>query len=110
MRSILILDAFITDDKDEKLLNNFLDSSKSFGDDVLLMTNTKISKETQDKVDFLFYDKKNQLFKEKYDNYEYVNYYTNYTNFNIYNWFQHTQPHGLSVLISLFRSVKIAKN
>ena len=110
MRSILILDAFITDDEDEKLLNNFLDSSKSFGDDVLLMTNTKISKETQDKVDFLFYDKKNQLFKEKYDNYEYVNYYTNYTNFNIYNWFQHTQPHGLSVLISLFRSVKIAKN
>ena len=110
MRSILILDAFITDDEDEKLLNNFLDSSKSFGDDVLLMTNTKISKETQDKVDFLFYDKKNQLFKEKYDNYEYVNYYTNYTNFNIHNWFQHTQPHGLSVLISLFRSVKIAKN
>lgn len=110
MRSILILDAFITDDYDEKILNNFLDSSKSFGDDVLLMTNTKISKETQDKVDFLFYDKKNQLFKEKYNNYEYVNYYKNYTNFNIYNWFQHTQPHGLSVLISLFRSVKIAKN
>ena len=35
MRSILILDAFITDDEDEKLLNNFLDSSKSFGDDVI---------------------------------------------------------------------------
>ena len=110
MKSILILDAFITDEVDEKILNNFLDSSKSFGDDVLLMTNTKISKETQDKVDFLFYDKRNQLFTEKYDNYEYVNYYTKYPDFTIYNVFEHTQPHGLSVLISLFRSVKIAKN
>ena len=110
MKSILILDAFITDEADEKMLTNFLDSSKSFGDDVLLMTNTKISKETQDKVDFLFYDKRNQLFTEKYDNYEYVNYYTKYTDFTIYNVFEHTQPHGLSVLISLFRSVKIAKN
>ena len=110
MKSILILDAFITDEVDEKILTNFLDSSKSFGDDVLLMTNTKISKETQDKVDFLFYDKRNQLFTEKYDNYEYVNYYTKYTDFTIYNVFEHTQPHGLSVLISLFRSVKIAKN
>ena len=36
MRSILILDAFITDDEDEKLLNNFLDSSKSFGDEGFL--------------------------------------------------------------------------
>jgi hypothetical protein len=110
MKSILILDAFITDDADEKVLNNFLDSSKSFGDDVLLMTNTKISKEIQDKVDFFFYDKRNQLFTEKYDNYEYVNYYTEYPDFFIYNVFEHTQPHGLSVLISLFRSVRIAKD
>lgn len=110
MKSILILDAFITDEVDEKILTNFLDSSKSFGDDVLLMTNTKISKETQDKVDFLFYDKRNQLFTEKYDNYEYVSYWIKYDWFKISNIFPHNQPHGLSVLINLFRSVKIAKD
>lgn len=110
MKSILILDAFVTDDSDERLLNKFLDSARSFGDDVLLMSNTNISKEIQDKVDFFFYDKRNQLFTEKYDNYEYVNYYTEYPDFNIYNVFEHTQPHGLSVLISLFRSVRIAKD
>ena len=112
MKSILILDAFITDAVDEKILNNFLDSSKSFEDDVLLMTNTKISKETQDKVDFLFYDKRNQLFTGEYefDNSELVSYYTINESFKVSNIFIHSQPHGLSVLINIFNGVKIAKN
>ena len=68
MKSILILDAFITDESDENLLNNFIDSSKTIGDDILLMSNTKISKPTQDKVDYFFYDSRNQLFeKNDYD-------------------------------------------
>ena len=51
MKSILILDAFITDDNDEIRLNDFIDDSRSIGDDVMLMSNTKISKTIQDKVD-----------------------------------------------------------
>jgi hypothetical protein len=74
------------------------------------MSNTNISKSIQNKVDYFFYDKRNQLFKEKYDNYENVNYYNLHEGFQISNVFPHTQPHGLSVLISLFRSVKIAKD
>ena len=106
MKSILILDAFITDETDENLLTNFIDSSRSIGDDILLMSNSKISKTTQDKVDYFFYDKRNHLFVEEYDNYGYVNYYTQYDSFKISNVFPRTQPHGLSVLINLFRSVK----
>jgi hypothetical protein len=109
MKSILILDAFITDEADENLLSNFIDSIKSVGDDILLMSNTTTSKEVQDKVDYFFYDKRNQLFKEEYSKYDYVNYWTKYDWFKVSNCFPHTQNHGLSVLINLFRSVKIAK-
>jgi hypothetical protein len=73
------------------------------------MSNTTTSKEVQDKVDYFFYDKRNQLFKEEYSKYDYVNYWTKYDWFKVSNCFPHTQNHGLSVLINLFRSVKIAK-
>jgi hypothetical protein len=109
MKSILILDAFVIDEVDENLLTNFIDSIKSVGDDILLMSNTTTSKEVQDKVDYFFYDKRNQLFKEEYSKYDYVNYWTKYDWFKVSNCFPHTQNHGLSVLINLFRSVKIAK-
>jgi hypothetical protein len=110
MKSILILDAFITDEADENLLTNFIDSSRSIGDDILLMSNSKISKTTQDKVDYFFYDKRNQLFREEYDNYKLLSYYTVNSSFKVSNIFPHPQPHGLSVLINIFNSVKIAKN
>lgn len=110
MKTILILDAFINDEADETRLSNFIDSSRNIGDDILLMSNTNISETIQDKVNYFFYDKRNQLFKEKYDNYQDVSYYNLYEFFRVSNIFPHTQPHGLSVLISLFRSVKIAKD
>jgi hypothetical protein len=109
MKPIIILDAFITDKQEEGALLNFINSIKTTGDDLLLMSNTTTSKEVQDKVDYFFYDKRNQLFKEKYSKYDYVNYWTQYDWFKVSNCFPHTQNHGLSVLISLFRSVKIAK-
>jgi hypothetical protein len=110
MKPILILDAFIGNEDDEKILHRFIDSAKTIEDDILLMSNTKISKTIQDKVDYFFYDKRNQLFVEEYDNYGYVSYYTQYGNFQVSDVSLRTQPHGLSVLISLFRSVKIAKD
>jgi hypothetical protein len=109
MKSIIILDAFVTDKQEEVILLNFIDSIKTTGDDLLLMSNTTTSKEVQDKVDYFFYDKRNQLFKEEYSKYDYVNYWTMYDWFKVSNCFPHTQNHGLSVLISLFRSVRIAK-
>ena len=110
MKSLLILDAFITEETEEKLLNSFINSIKSIGDDVLLMSNTKISKETQENVNYFFYDKRNQLFVEDYNFNQVVIYYTNNGGFTVSNIFPHPQPHGLSVLINLFRGVKLAKD
>ena len=66
MTPIIILDAFVTDKQEEGTLLNFIDSIKTTGDDLLLMSNTTTSKEVQDKVDYFFYDKQNQLFVEEY--------------------------------------------
>ncbi len=109
MKLITIIDAFITDPAEEKTLVNFIDSVKTIGDDLLLMSNTTIDKEVQKKVDYFFYDKRNQLFKEEYTNYDVVYYWNQYDTCKVYECFPHTQKHGLSVLISLYRSVKIAK-
>lgn len=109
MKTILILDAFVTDKQDEKILSDFISSIKNNEDDILLMSNTTISQEIQKEVDYFFYDKRNQLFVEEYTKYDYVNYWTTYNWFKVSNWFPHTQNHGLSVLINLFRAVKYAK-
>ena len=53
MKTILIIDAFINDEADEARLSNFIDSSRNIGDDILLMSNTNISKTIQEKVDYL---------------------------------------------------------
>jgi hypothetical protein len=110
MKVITIIDAFITDPKEEQLLVNFIDSVKTMGDDLFLTSNTPISKEIQGKVENFFYDHRNQLFKEKYEKYEWVNYWTKYETFKVNNTFIHTQKHGLSVLINLYRAVAIAKD
>ena len=54
MKSIIILDAFVTDKKEEDTLIGFIDSIKTIGDDLLLMSNTTTSKEVQEKVDYFF--------------------------------------------------------
>ena len=61
MKPIIILDAFVTDKQEEATLLNFINSIKTTGDDLLLMSNTTTSKEVQDKVDYFFYDKKSLL-------------------------------------------------
>lgn len=110
MKRILILDAFLVDESEDKILLDFIRSIKKIGDDILLISNTKISKEIQDEVNFFFYDKRNQLFTRKYNTYDYINFFTNHENFKVSNFFLNTQPHGLSVLINLFRGAKLAKN
>lgn len=110
MKRILILDAFLVDESEDKILLDFISSIKKIGDDILLISNTKISKEIQDEVNFFFYDKRNQLFTREYNSYEHISFFTNHENFKVSNLFLNTQPHGLSVLINLFRGVKLAKS
>ena len=69
MKTITIIDAFIDNDNNQKLLNEFLLTINSI-DPVLLITNSFIDKSIVDKIDYLLYDKNNNLFKNIYTNYE----------------------------------------
>jgi len=108
MKPVVIIDAFIENKKQENLLDNFLNSICGIYD-IFLISNTKISQDILDKVNYFFYDKKNNLFKNEYDNYE--GFYMWYTldRFKIFTHAEHKQKHGLSVLINLFRSLEFAK-
>lgn len=110
MKKILILDAFIVDESEEKILSDFIDTIKKIGDDILLISNTKMSKEIQDKVNYFFYDKRNQIFTQNYESYDYISYFTTHENFKISNLYVDKQPHGLSVLINLFTGVNFVKS
>lgn len=109
MKTITIIDAFVNDHNQTNLLNNFLLNVSDI-DPVLLITNSILDESVINKVDYLFYDKNNNLFKKEYDNYEKFYLWNIVNNFKITTCHVHKQKHGLSVLINLFRSLKIAKD
>lgn len=109
MKTITITDAFISDHNQIKLLNNFLLKINHI-DPILLITNSILDESVINKVDYLFYDKNNNLFEKEYNNYEKFYLWNIVNNFKITTCHVHKQKHGLSVLINLFRSLKIAKD
>lgn len=108
MKTITIVDAFISDSNQKGLLNDFLLTVNKI-DPVLLITNSVLDKDIIDKVDYLLYDKNNNLFENIYDNYDKFFLWGIVDKFKFTTVHYHTQKHGLSVLVNLFRSIKFAK-
>ena len=108
MKTITVIDAFISNDSQKILLNNFLLTINQINP-ILLITNSIIDKSVIDKVDYLIYDKNNNLFESTYNNYEKFILWKRINNLKFNSVHYHTQKHGLSVLINLFRSLKFAK-
>ena len=109
-KTISIIDCFVHDAKVESNLIECIDRLKSNGHDVFLISNTSISKEILDSVDYHFYDSRNQLFKKEYPGVSDVDFWSNQGNFTVHNLKSGIQKHGLSVLINLFNALDIAKN
>jgi len=106
---ISIIDCFIYNDNVKKLLVDKINLLKSIGRDVMLISNSVVDKEIVENVDFFLYDKNNNLFEYNYENYEGVDFYEYFEHFDVHNIISSKQPHGLSVLINIFRAVKMAK-
>lgn len=109
MKTITIIDAFVDRDRQQELLINFLNRVKSV-DPILLITNSVLDKSIADRVDYLFYDKSNTLFEGQYLNYEKFYLWSVVNHMRLTTCHVHKQKHGLSVLINLFRSLKLAKD
>jgi hypothetical protein len=106
---ISIVDCFVHDQKVENNLRSCVKLLKDNGHDVLLVSNTKINPEILDHVDYHFYDSRNQLFKNEYPGVIDVDFWTDYQSFVVHNIKSGIQKHGLSVLINLFNSLRLAK-
>lgn len=106
---ITITDCFVRNKEIEEKLKSSLIGSKSLNNDILLISNTTVSKEVMDLCNYFIYDKRNQLFQREYPNIDYVDFYISTGDFVIHNVTKGMQRHGLSVLINLYNSVAYAK-
>jgi len=110
MKTLTILDCFIHNETITNKLSEFIDKLKTKNSDILLMSNTVIPTEIQEKIDYCLYDSNNNLFS---DNWEFSEYYvvqSNIGDFDIKDVFPLLQPHGLSVMINLFNAIQIGKS
>lgn len=114
-KSIVIIDCFVSDKNVESDLINQIEKIKKQNLDILLISNTIVSTDIQQKVDYFIYDKRNQLFQYEYTNleeiilkdYVYIDKDWQFTTNIVTNGLQR---HGLSVLVNLFNAVKFAKS
>lgn len=107
---ISIIDCFVHDRNVEQNLLKSVKTFKSQGCDVLLVSNTKISQEILEEVNYFFYDSRNQLFCHEYPGVSDVDFWTDNGGFVVHNIKSGLQKHGLSVLINLFNSLELAKS
>ena len=109
-KTISIIDCFVHDAKVESNLIACINRLKLNGQDVFLVSNTSIRKEILDRVDYHFYDSRNQLFKKDYPDVKDVDFWSDKGHFTVHNLKSGLQKHGLSVLVNLFNVLDIAKN
>lgn len=106
---ITLTDCFVSNDSVLNKLNSFLD--KFSHEDLFLVTNTTVSDEILEKTKFTFYDSNNRLFSDNFDFKSPVVIYRNINDFVVNDVFRkNNQRHGLSVLVNLFTSIKMAKS
>lgn len=109
MKVILITDSYVHNQQVENKLSNFLDT---FGNhfDICLISNTVVSQEIQDKVNYFIYDSRNQLFSSNFDEIPKLTIFRDFGDFKIETDISGNQPHGLSVLINLFNQIKFCQS
>lgn len=109
-KTITIIDCFVNNESLLGKLNLCIDKLKDHGQTVLLVSNKVPPQNVIEKVDYFIYNHENKLFKEKYENFNYVDLWKNYEKFTIHEVTPELQKHGLSVMCNLFNSVDLAKS
>jgi glycosyltransferase involved in cell wall biosynthesis len=110
MKKITIIDAFIHNENVESKLNSFVSKYRNSENEILLISNTVAKKETVEHVDYYFYNKNNQLFTHDFDNVLNITLFKYFDKIKINEVVSGLQRHGLSVIVNLFKSLKLAKS
>lgn len=110
MNEIIIIDAFITNDINEKKLENFIDKIKIINLPILLISNTIINEKILNKVNYYIYDSENRLFDDIFEEYEKFILWEVLNDIRFNTLHEHKQRHALSVMVNLFNGIMFAKN
>ena len=124
-KPIIILDAYFHGEVNEKRFMESIEFYKKVGYPIMLVSNSTISKEVQEQVDYIFYDKENRLFSREYEGYtkglfwyapstpivngEPVSDNTG-TSYILNVMSGGIQKHGYSYMVNFLNSVKFAKS
>jgi glycosyltransferase involved in cell wall biosynthesis len=109
MKKITIIDAFIHNENVENKLNSFVSKYRNSENEIMLISNTVAKKETVENVDYYFYNKNNQLFTHEFDDVLNITLFKYFDKIKINEVVNGLQRHGLSVIVNLFKSLKLAK-
>lgn len=108
--SVLIIDCFIHSKLIEDRLIDFLKKIKKLDKKIMLICNTHFSNEVLSLVDYVFFDKRNQLLeKEDYKNSFIIDFWKQTPELKAHDLIDVVQFHGMSVLINLRNSIEYAK-
>lgn len=110
MKLLTILDCYIHNDTILNKLDSFIDKLKSKNSDILLISNTTIPIEIQQKVNYCLYDSNNHFFSNDWEFSELFVIKSSVSGGNIQDVFPKLQPHGLSVMINLFNALQLGKS
>jgi len=108
-KPIIVLDCFLDDVDKEKIFLQNLEQFKKLSTPILLITNSPMSREIQEKVNYLIYDKENILFKGEYFYDLSFFHVVESDKFSFIIDFWYKQEHGLSVLCNLTKTMNFAK-
>jgi hypothetical protein len=109
-KEIIIIDAFITNKINESKLHNFIENIKKTKIPILLVSNTVISNELINNVDYYIYDSNNRLLGDNFTNIEKFILWGIIGDIKFNTFHSHTQKHALSVMVNLFNSLWFLKS
>ena len=110
MKTLTIIDSYFHNEGVENKFNEFSKSYRDSENEILLVSNTIAKPETIENTDYYLYNKNNILFEHEFDNVLDITLFKYYDNIRINEVISGMQRHGLSVMINLFKSVKLAKS
>jgi glycosyltransferase involved in cell wall biosynthesis len=109
-KTITIIDSFISNNSVLMKLKDTISKLKSYGNKILLVSNTIPPSDVIESVEYFFYNHENKLFSQNFDGINYCDLWKSYPQITIHEISEEFQKHGLSVLSNLFNCLDLAKS
>ena len=109
-KTITIIDSFISNNSVLIKLKDTISKLKSYGNKILLVSNTVPPSDVIESVEYFFYNHENKLFSQNFNDISYCDLWKSYPQLTIHEISEEFQKHGLSVLSNLFNCLDLAKS